>query len=243
MAFSDAEGSTRILLISFSPVHPVKGCLMCRAFLMASILLVFAVVGAAAQTTLPVVEEVEWAPFRDHCRQLLRTRDKTTSPLPAQTVRELTSLLQRDPDDPARACAAVQKRLDAHCLIAVIINAESRVKAMRGPAVIPLHRDRPAVVLVKIQNEGGVTHALRLHGPELIRDGKRGPGRWLEAALVTEAPPAAELTGRRLEYRLLRLTSRQSGKREATFQFDVGQGTQDLGFRADVPILFSVQKK
>jgi hypothetical protein len=38
------------------------------------------------------------------------------------------------------------------------------------------------------------------------------------------------------------LRTRQSGKREATFQFDVGQGTQDLGFRAEVPILFAIQK-
>lgn len=216
---------------------------MCRAFILASILLVFAVVGAAAQTTLPVVEEIDWAPFRDHCRQLLRALDKTTSPLPAQTVRELTPLLQRDADDPARSSAAVQKQLDAHCLLAVAINAESRVKAMRGPAVIPLLQDRPALVLVKIHNDGGVTHALRLYGPELIRDRERGPGRWLEATLVTEAPFAPELTGRRLEYRFLRLTPRQSGKREATFVFDVGQGTQDLGFRAEVPILFSVHKK
>jgi hypothetical protein len=80
-------------------------------------------------------------------------------------------------------------------------------------------------------------------GPEIVRNVKRDSGRWLEAVLVTEAPFSPELTGRRLEYRLLRLTPLQSGKREAAFQFDVGQGTQDLDFRAEVPILFSVRKK
>jgi hypothetical protein len=128
-------------------------------------------------------------------------------------------------------------------LIAVSINAESRVKAARGPAAVHLHQNQPALVLLKIHNDGGVTHALRLYGLEFIRSGERGPGRWLEATLLTEAPFAPELTGRRLEYRLLRLTARESGKREATFQFDVGQGTQDLGFRAEVPILFSVRNK
>jgi hypothetical protein len=147
------------------------------------------------------------------------------------------------PDDPAAASAAVQKLLDPHCLIAVSINAESRVKASRGPAVVRLEQNRPAVVLLKVNNDGGVTHALRVYGPELVRAGERGAGSWLEAALLTEAPFAPELTGRRLEYRLLRLTARATGKREATFQFDVGQGTQDLGFRAEVPILFSVRKK
>ena len=32
-----------------------------------------------------------------------------------------------------------------------------------------------------------------------------------------------------------------AGKREATVGFDIGQGTQDLGFRAEVPILFTVR--
>jgi hypothetical protein len=40
---------------------------------------------------------------------------------------------------------------------------------------------------------------------------------------------------------ILRLRSSEAGKREATLQFDVGQGTQDLGFRAEVPILFTVR--
>lgn len=215
---------------------------MCRFILASSILQLLAALSAAAQTTLPVVEDAEWPPFRDHCRQLLRALDKTTSPLPVQTLRELTTFLQRDPEDPAVASAAVQKLLDAHCLIAVNINAESRVKAARGPALVSLQQDKSASVLLKIQNDGGVTHALRLSGPELIRDSERGAGRWLEAVLVTEKPLAQDLTGRRVEYRLLCLTPRQSGKREATFQFDVGQGTQDLGFRAEVPILFSVRK-
>jgi thiol-disulfide isomerase/thioredoxin len=216
---------------------------MYRAFAVAPMLMLFAVPTVDAGPTLPIVEEVEWAPFCEHCRQLLRTLDKTSSPLPEETVRRVITLLERKPEDPAAASAAVQKLLDPHCLIAININAESRVKAERGPAEIPLRQDRPALVLLKIHNEGGVTHALRVYGPELIRDGEDVTGRWLEAVLVTEAPFALELTGRRLEYRLLRLTPRQSGKREAAFQFDVGQGTQDLGFRAEVPILFSIRKK
>jgi hypothetical protein len=34
------------------------------------------------------------------------------------------------------------------------------------------------------------------------------------------------------------LATRERGWREATVAFDVGQGTQDLGFRSEVPILF-----
>ena len=41
-----------------------------------------------------------------------------------------------------------------------------------------------------------------------------------------------------MEYRILQLYSRDAGRREATLVFNVGQGTQDLGFRSEVPILF-----
>jgi hypothetical protein len=216
---------------------------MNRPYLISPCLMLFAVLAVRAEATLPVIEDVEWAPLRDHCRQLLRALDKADSPLPTKTVRELATLVDHKPNDPTAAAVAVQKLLDPHCLIAVSINAESRVKASRGPAVVQLHQNRPSLVLLKVHNDGGVTHALRVYGPELIRDGERGTGRWLEAASLTDAPFDSELTGRRLEYRLLRLTPRESGKREATLQFDVGQGTQDLGFRAEVPILFFVRNK
>jgi hypothetical protein len=216
---------------------------MYRCFPIALMLTSFAAQSVVGQPSLPVVEEVEWAPFRDHCRRLLQPLNKNASALPSETVRQLRTLVERNPDDPAAASAAVQRLLDAHCLIAVHINAESRVKATRGPAEIELQVDRPALVLLKVHNEGGVTHSLRLYGPGIVRNGQRDAGRWLEAALVTKTPLTPELTGRRLEYRLLCLTPRQSGKREATFQFDVGQGTQDLGFRAEVPVLFSIHKK
>src|SRR5262249_45925301 len=33
----------------------------------------------------------------------------------------------------------------------------------------------------------------------------------------------------------------EAGKREATIGFDVGQGTQDLGFRGEAPVLFDIR--
>ncbi len=54
-----------------------------------------------------------------------------------------------------------------------------------------------------------------------------------------EAPPMKPtLSGLGLEYRIIQLYSRDAGKREAAFSFDTGQGTQDLGFRNELSILF-----
>ncbi|HCN79312.1 MAG TPA: hypothetical protein DIT13_19275, partial [Verrucomicrobiales bacterium] len=42
--------------------------------------------------------------------------------------------------------------------------------------------------------------------------------------------------------RIIQIYSRDTGKREATFTFDTGQGTQDLGFRGETSILFSCRQ-
>ena len=64
---------------------------------------------------------------------------------------------------------------------------------------------------------------------------------WLDTAIHRDRPMKKRLSGNRVEYVILRLKPRQAGRREATLRFDVGQGTQDLGFRAEVPVLFQVR--
>jgi hypothetical protein len=49
----------------------------------------------------------------------------------------------------------------------------------------------------------------------------------------------AQLSGLELEYRIIQLYSRDAGRREARISFNVGQGTQDIGFRNDTDILFT----
>ena len=57
---------------------------------------------------------------------------RVKAPLPEETERRLQGLLGRQ--EPGDAALEVQKLLDAHCLVGVNINPESRVKATRGPA-------------------------------------------------------------------------------------------------------------
>jgi hypothetical protein len=187
------------------------------------------------------VEGVAPAKLRAHCQHLLTALKKLDVPMPPGAVRELGHLLAAEPKAPEAFVRAAQKLLDAHCLIYVSINPESRVKAARGPAAAELVRDRPTFVLVKVHNEAGVTHALKVKGAQLLAKGKDDKDRWLEAEVYAGPPLGKTLGGQPVEYVLLRLTARQAGKREATLMFDVGQGTQDLGFRNEVPILFTVR--
>ena len=213
---------------------------MRRTLFSGFLLLAFAAPAVRGQAA-PLVDDVEWGPLRDHCRRLVQGLDVLKAPLPDATTQALKTLLKDESADPDAAAAAVQKLLDPHCLLMVTINPESRVKAARGAAAAELERDQERIILVKVQNDAGSTAALSVSGPELRESGKPAEGCWLEAARATEPPLTRKLSGQRLEYVVLRLTAREAGKREATFRFDVGQGTQDLGFRAEAPILFTVR--
>jgi hypothetical protein len=199
---------------------------------------------ARAQPSLPPVPDVEWQPLREHCLHWLKGLQASKSPLPTETDRALRKLLnEKSPKDPDASAARVQKLLAPHCLVGVQINPEGRVKVARGPRRAALVRDRPTLVLVRVHNEAGVSNPLAVTGDHLVGAGKKGRGRWLEAEVLRGGPFPARLSGRRLEYCVLRLTARAAGKREATLRFDVGQGSEDLGFRAEVPILFHVRTR
>ncbi len=192
---------------------------------------------------LPLVGDVDWSLFREQIQHLLAAMKQLDAPLPEATVQAVSKLLEdKEPEAPGFAAREVQKLLDPHCLIGIHINPESRVKAARGEREARLVRDQPTLVLIRVHNEGGVTHPLSALSEHQLVPDKKDPDRWLELTVVNDKPFANKLTGQRIEYRLLKLTARQQGKREATLAFDVGQGTQDLGFRSEVPILFTVRR-
>jgi hypothetical protein len=65
--------------------------------------------------------------------------------------------------------------------------------------------------------------------------------RWMDIQMFNKQPLKVHLSGLELEYRVLQLYAKQAGKREAKLAFDVGQGSQDLGFRNEVDILFTIK--
>jgi hypothetical protein len=162
-----------------------------------------------------------------------------------------------DDADAERSVAEIQSVLDKRVLVHIDISPESRVKATRGQAEATLVEKGWRVFLVKVRNEAGVTAELRAassnalpvyaHAKEFV--GPPNPlqtlkpsqiaDRWLELAMFDKQPLQPNLSGLALEYRIVQLYSRDRGRREAQIGFNVGQGTQDIGFRADVPVLFN----
>lgn len=217
---------------------------MTRAAVVACALLVavFARTLRAADAPLPAVEGVALQPLVAHARALTEAMDYLGTPLP-ESSRSALEAAYRNPDA-AEAVRAIQAALDPLCLIAVEINPESRVKVAAGPAKAELLESGWRTFLVKVHNAAGVTAPLRVLS-EQAKSMHNSPAeqlndRWLDLSPFTGRPLAgANLTGLELEYRVLQLYSRDAGKRSAKLSFDVGQGTQDLGFRSDAEILFT----
>src|SRR5207253_8385828 len=77
---------------------------------------------------------------------------------------------------------------------------------------------------------------------ELARDenSRNDPDRFLQLEMLASPPMTERLSGLAVDYALALIYSSESGHREATIGFNVGQGTQDLGFRGETPVLFDV---
>ncbi|APW60247.1 hypothetical protein BSF38_01714 [Paludisphaera borealis] len=213
--------------------------------------LVFGLASARADV-LPVVTDVEFQPLSAQVRRVVQTLDQLGQPLTPQSKERLNNAV--DSADAAAAVKVFQEVLDPHCLIGVEINAESRVKAALGPAAPRLLQNGWCVFLVKVHNEAGVTAELVADSPNarpVYKQSTNGAEpkatvsaadvvqRWCDVSMFRDRPLTRTLSGLALEYRVVQIYSRDAGKREAKITFDVGQGTQDLGFRSDVDILFT----
>ena len=180
---------------------------------------------------------VDWNTFGSqplilHVGRLRTALDYLGSPLPDETKALLDSAASLV--DGAAAVRLIQEALEPHCLLSVNINPESRVKVARASAAPVLVEQDWRQYLVRVYNQAGVTAPLAVSTPDdAIHE-------WIDARMHTQWPMQDGLSGLEIDYRLIQIYSREAGKRAAVLSFDVGQGTQDLGFRSDVTTTFDV---
>lgn len=193
---------------------------------------------------LPAVASVEHQPLAAQVTRLLEAMDFLGEPLPAEETTELKRLIGA-PQDRRQAVVDIQKILDGHCLAGIEINPESRVKVQEGPAKPELVEQGWRTFLVKVNNQAGITPVLVAESPNagVLAGSDAGvvSRRWLDIRMFDKQPMRPRLSGLEVEYRLLQLFSRDAGKREARLEFNVGQGTQDLGFRSQIDLLFTAR--
>jgi hypothetical protein len=194
-------------------------------------------------------------PLAQQVRELENTFTFLGEPFsPTESTRINDSLNKSD----ETAIAELQAILDPHVLVDVTINAESRVHVTQGAAPAELVELGTRVFLVKIRNEAGVTAKLEVYSPNsqpvyvsAWRDESPEPkekitvedvrNRWAEISLYNEQPFTSKLSGLGLQYAILLIYSRDAGQLQARLSFDVGAGTQDIGFDKDIDIVFTAK--
>ena len=211
-----------------------------------------------ALAALPIVSEVEWQPFVAQVRRVIEATDYLGAPFSAVDKAALNAAMESA--DYKAAVVKLQEILDRYTLFGVHINPEMRVKVAAGDAKPELMQDGWRQFLVKVANESGTTAPLAAVSPNAqsvhnVRAATTASDRlrrkqgepptlkvadlWLDLQTFDRQPLRPALSGLTVEYRLVQLYSRDAGKREAKFSFNVGQGTQDIGFRNEVDLLFT----
>ena len=191
-------------------------------------------------------------PLAQQVRQLEEAMNYFGQPLPRADHRLINEALGLS--DEQAAVSKIESILDKHALIVVDINPESRVRVEQGAAKPELVEAGTRLFLVKVVNQAGVTAPLEVASPNTGNVWVRSTGaprapvqitskdaaeRWADISLVQRPPMRRRLSGLGLEYQVLAVSSRDRGQRSAKISFNVGQGSQDIGFRNDVAIVFN----
>ena len=216
--------------------------------------LMFLVTLAWLGAGLPAIaQEPTLQPLARNARQIESALAYLGSPLSIDDQRRINDALAGT--DEAAAVRTIEATLDKQALVIVDINAESRVKVEPGEAKPELVESGTRVFLVKVINQAGVTSRLAVEspnsGPVYVQSNNSAEPphdltpemareRWADISLYDKNPLSTRLSGLGVEYRVLQIYSHDHGQRSARISFNVGQGTQDIGFRNEIDLLFNV---
>lgn len=191
-------------------------------------------------------------PLAQQVRQLEEALNYLGQPLATSDHQRINKAIANP--DQAAAVAEIESILEPYVLVKVDINPESRVKVEQGAAKPLLAEGGTRLFLVKVANNGNVTAPLGVASPNsgkvyIPSNGSPEPPmkltpqeageRWADISLFQQPPMRKRLSGLALEYLILEVYSRDAGQRSAKISFNAGQGSQDIGFRNDVVILFN----
>jgi hypothetical protein len=226
-----------------------------RSSLVVCVIVVSAMAGSAFSDDV-ARRAADGQPLAANVHRLLQTLDSLGAPPEASRRDQITKAIA------AEDSAALQTMLDPMALFVVEINPELRVKVKRGPGDPVLQQGGYSPIVVKIINDATLARSLHISSSQagaiyagasegiLLRQAQTELGknqntnrerRFLDVEMFDQSPMTARLSGLNIEYALALIHCSEAGSREATIAFDVGEGTQDLGFRSEIPVLFSVR--
>ncbi len=135
-------------------------------------------------------------------------------------------------DSAAGLCAVVQPLV----VLNVDVNPESRVKLIAASPLPDLVVERTYRFLLEVRNHARIRAPLRL----IATDRSTTPPRaapFCAVRIVDSIASSSFLSGQELEWKIVEVRCTAMGLREVHIEADVGQGTQDLGFRSAADLL------
>ncbi len=223
-------------------------------FLLAAAVALGSSLGADQQASVGTPAPVPLQPLAQQARRLETTLRYLGEPL-ADAEREALDAAIGLKDE-AAAVAGIQQVFDPRVLITVHISPESRVRVEQAAARPQLVQGGTRLFLVKVLNDARVTAPLALQSPNIgnvfvptsnspepkkVLTDAQVRDRWADMSFYTQPPMRPRLSGLAIEYAILQISSRDTGQRSALIGINVGQGSQDVGFRNDVEILFDAR--
>ncbi len=145
--------------------------------------------------------------------------------------------------DEEKAIDSIQTILDKRCLAGIHITADKKLETQVGPAKPQLAEQGWRIFLVKVHNEPAIANveltaaspnALPLTksssgkpDPKVVSVGEVGK-RFLDVRMFNGQPLVRDLSGLELEYRIVQIYCRDSGRKEAILRFNLSDGKKLL---------------
>lgn len=221
---------------------------------MRTLIATFLVAACAIHAAKPPVVEVEGQPLASNAKRLIQAMEFLGEPFRIAGLEK--AITEQD-------AGRLQELLDQRVWFTVSINPEYRVKTTATAPRFRLQQNGYTAALVKVVNESDTTPRLVMTSPQsgavyagaskftMLRQQQtqltanqntnHNSDRFLDLELYSSPPMSDQLNGLEVEYKIALLYASEAGKREAVIGFNIGQGTQDLGFRGEVPVLFEVR--
>ncbi len=207
--------------------------MLCRLFLALGFLVLSR---AATAAELPKVK-VERQPLASQARRIAEALALLGEPLSDADRKAILDAATSADED--KAIATIQDVLDKHCLASVRITSDKKLQTQAGPAKPQLAEQGWRVFLVKVHNEPSLSRVeLTVRSPNALPLSKRSSGkpdpkvvsvgevgkRFLDLMMYNNQPLLRDLSSLELEYRIVQIYCRDSGRKEASLLFDVKDG-------------------
>jgi hypothetical protein len=209
----------------------------------------------SSTSAIGIIDQVEPQPLLSQAIRISQALLFLGSSLDKEDMLRLQDLQKNQPG--IETVRSIQHILDPYCLAYVQINPEARVMVKHGPAKPLIIQGGWTSFLVKVLNESGATSPLEVESPNAApmfhgsQNATHPPAsrvlsmgdvanRFLEVGMYRNRPLEQNLSGLKLEYAIVQIYSRDSGRREAQIGFTIGQGSKDLAYRNAMSLLFDI---